>query len=122
MNVDAFKLDRRIAFAAERTLLSWVRTGLGTMGFGAVVSRFALLMPDVPSGADLHVDAVATGSALIGLGIFINVMGAVRYRRQMTRLRADRELEPSDERMVIAVALAFAVVGLVLMIGLLRLL
>jgi len=92
------------------------------MGFGAVVSRFALLMPDVPAGSDLHTDAVATGSALIALGIFINVMGAVRYRRQMLRLRAGRELEPHDERMVIAVALAFAVVGLVLMIGLLRLL
>ena len=33
-------LDPRIYFAAERTLLAWVRTGLAMMGFGFVVARF----------------------------------------------------------------------------------
>ncbi len=27
-------------FAAERTLLAWIRTGLALMGFGFVVARF----------------------------------------------------------------------------------
>jgi uncharacterized membrane protein YidH (DUF202 family) len=32
-------LDPRVYFAAERTLLAWVRTGLAMMGFGFVVAR-----------------------------------------------------------------------------------
>ena len=35
--------DPRILFAAERTLLAWVRTGLVMMGFGFVVARFGLV-------------------------------------------------------------------------------
>ncbi|MBC7397844.1 MAG: DUF202 domain-containing protein, partial [Bdellovibrionales bacterium] len=31
-----FTEDPRIRFAAERTLLAWIRTGLSMMGFGFV--------------------------------------------------------------------------------------
>ena len=30
--------DPRVRFAAERTLLAWMRTGLALMGFGFVVA------------------------------------------------------------------------------------
>jgi putative membrane protein len=30
--------------AAERTVLAWIRTGLGLMGFGFVVARFGLFL------------------------------------------------------------------------------
>ena len=33
-----------VYFAAERTLLGWVRTALGLMAFGFVVDRFGLLL------------------------------------------------------------------------------
>ncbi len=36
--------DPRVFFAAERTLLAWVRTGLTVMGFGFVVARFGLFL------------------------------------------------------------------------------
>ena len=36
--------DPRIFFAAERTLLAWIRTGLTVMGFGFVVARFGLFL------------------------------------------------------------------------------
>jgi uncharacterized membrane protein YidH (DUF202 family) len=42
-------LDPRVYFAAERTLLAWVRTGLALMGFGFVVARFPL-----PSSASMN--------------------------------------------------------------------
>ncbi len=32
--------DPRVFFAAERTLLAWVRTGLGLVGMGFVVAKF----------------------------------------------------------------------------------
>ncbi|HAB15828.1 MAG TPA: hypothetical protein DCE44_05190, partial [Verrucomicrobiales bacterium] len=36
--------DPRVFFAAERTLLAWIRTGLTIMGFGFVVARFGLFL------------------------------------------------------------------------------
>ena len=36
--------DPRIYFAAERTLLAWLRTGLGLMGVGFAVARFGLFL------------------------------------------------------------------------------
>ena len=40
-------LDPRIPFAAERTLLAWIRTGLAMMGFGFVVARFGLFLREI---------------------------------------------------------------------------
>ena len=36
--------DPRVRFAAERTVLAWMRTGLALMGFGFVVARFGLFL------------------------------------------------------------------------------
>ncbi len=36
--------DPRVFFAAERTLLAWLRTGLTIMALGFVVSRFGLFL------------------------------------------------------------------------------
>ena len=36
--------DPRVYFAAERTLLAWVRTGLAVIGLGFVVARFGLFL------------------------------------------------------------------------------
>src|SRR5688572_16512493 len=111
--IDSFKLDPRIAFAAERTLLAWVRTGLAMMGFGFVVARFGWLMRELgmaasttdatPRGA-----ALASGIALVALGVLTNVLGAVQHERTMKRLRAGKELEPASSRRATTLALALA--------------
>ena len=36
--------DPRIYFAAERTFLAWIRTGLALMGIGFAVARFGLFL------------------------------------------------------------------------------
>jgi putative membrane protein len=41
-----------VYFAAERTLLAWVRTGLALMGFGFVVSRFGLFLRELAAVRD----------------------------------------------------------------------
>jgi putative membrane protein len=64
--------DPRIYFAAERTLLAWIRTGLATIGLGFVVARFGLflrLLREKPE-ASSHL-----GSTLIGVGLV--VLGSV---------------------------------------------
>ena len=72
--------DPRVFFAAERTLLAWIRTGLAVVGIGFIVARFGLFLRIVahggagaeprPSSTLLGVLFVLLGSAGIGLGVF----------------------------------------------------
>lgn len=115
--IDSFKLDPRIAFAAERTLLAWVRTGLAMMGFGFVVARFGWLMRELGVAASTadgtsRGAALASGIALVALGVLTNVLGAVQHERTMKRLRAGKELEPASSRRATLLALALAAVGI----------
>ena len=41
--------DPRVYFAAERTFLAWIRTGLALMGFGFVVARFGIFLREIRS-------------------------------------------------------------------------
>lgn len=120
--IDAFKLDPRIAFAAERTLLAWIRTGLAMMGFGFVVARFGWLMRELGMSAQANVEAaprgvaLTTGIALVVLGVLTSVVGAVQHERNMKRLRAGNELEPSASRRATWLAFALAMIGLAMAI------
>lgn len=58
--------DPRIYFAAERTLLAWVRTGLTLVGMGFVVARFGLFLRIVRNAPDA---APQLGSTWIGVGL-----------------------------------------------------
>ena len=70
--------DPRVFFAAERTLLAWIRTGLTIMGFGFVVARFglflALLAAQHPVPAS-RIDPTPHISSIVG--IMLVVLGAV---------------------------------------------
>lgn len=60
--------DPRVYFAAERTLLAWVRTGLATIGLGFVVARFGLFLRMLRDAAD---ESAHIGSTLIGVGLVL---------------------------------------------------
>ena len=114
---DRFRLDPRIAFAAERTLLAWVRTGLAMMGFGFVVARFGWLMRELGAATAMQTPgtrgvALWSGIALVALGVLTNVVGAAHHERSMKRLRAGHELEPHSSRTATFVAIALAALGL----------
>lgn len=63
--------DPRVYFAAERTLLAWLRTGMAVIGLGFVVARFGLFLRIV-SGESItrarHWESTGIGVALVLLG------------------------------------------------------
>lgn len=69
--------DPRVYFAAERTLLAWIRTGLTIMGFGFVVARFGLFLTLLAAQRGASPSPVDGSSHLSGfLGIALVVLGS----------------------------------------------
>lgn len=116
--------DPRDYLAAERTFLAWIRTGLALMGFGFVVARFGLflqqlrLIDRLPSAPSYGV-SLWFGTALIVVGVVVNLFSAWRHVRLVREL--DRGESESSRSMTPAVATAIflAVVGLAMAIYLL---
>ena len=78
--------DPRVPLAAERTLLAWVRTGLGLMGFGFVVARLGLFLRELamqrggePGGSPVL--SLVVGAACFWLWCFALVPRIWRGRR-----------------------------------------
>jgi putative membrane protein len=109
--------DPRVFFAAERTLLAWVRTGLGLIGMGFVVARFGLFLQlfDKQSGAEVsHHVSPWVGVALALLGSAASGVSAWQHRRFCRTLGLE-EL-PRDYRTEVGMLVGFgvAVAGVVL--------
>lgn len=58
--------DPRTYFAAERTFLAWIRTGLGLMGVGFAVARFGLFLRQMSAETAV---ALASLLAVVGIGM-----------------------------------------------------
>jgi putative membrane protein len=88
--------DPRVFFAAERTLLAWVRSGLTVMALGFVVARFGLFLTllAASSGAagsrHTHWISSTLGITLVALGA-VSILAAQQNHRAYLR-----QLPPED--------------------------
>ncbi len=108
--------DPRVRFAAERTLLAWIRTAVAMMGFGFVVARFGLFLRVLAATRQAE-PAKSTGmspwigTGLVVLGVAMAVSAAWEHVRFLQRLaRGESDALP---RWSLAVVLALLVAGLV---------
>jgi uncharacterized protein (DUF302 family)/uncharacterized membrane protein YidH (DUF202 family) len=107
--------------AAERTFLAWIRTGLALMGFGFVVARFGLFLRELQTGqpslpAPSYGFSFWFGTALIILGVIVNIVSAKRHVRLVQELNSGGSAFTRPSSLAVIVALALAVIGLAMAI------
>ncbi len=111
--------DPRVYFAAERTLLAWLRTGLGLMAAGFAVARFGLFLREMQanqSHSSAHTSGLSlwSGVALVLLGVVVNVSAVVRHIQVVRQLSAGtwKSGKVSTDAVVLALVLAAIGVGM----------
>jgi putative membrane protein len=89
--------DPRVFFAAERTLLAWVRSGLTVMALGFVVARFGLFLTLMAASSVASEGSHHTHWASSALGIALVALGAASILAALHNHRAYiRSLPPED--------------------------
>lgn len=109
--------DPRIYFAAERTFLAWLRTGLGLTGVGFAVARFGLFLRQlqpVQTHSPVHPTGISlwSGVALVALGVLVNASAAIRHVRLVRQLREGTWEPGKVSASAIALAVVLAAIGL----------
>jgi putative membrane protein len=109
--------DPRVYFAAERTLLAWLRTGVTTIGLGFVVSRFGLFLSGMGQQKPDQLHSLA--STVLGV-LLAFVGGIIVAGAALQHLRFCKTLTTSERPVgywtgfAVLVSLTVAVVGIVL--------
>jgi putative membrane protein len=114
--------DPRIYFAAERTLLAWIRTGITVMAFGFVVARFGLFLSLVPHSQQSRYSSALSpyiGAALLVIGSAAIAAGTLEYRRYCQTLRPEDLPSPHAGRLPQTLAWLIVVLGAALVFVLL---
>jgi len=115
------RADVRDYLAAERTFLAWIRTGLALMGFGFVVARFGLFLQQLQvfqqaGSASSTGVSLWFGTALIAVGVLMNLSSAWRHVRLVRELDKGQSECSASLTQAVATALFLALVGLAMAI------
>jgi len=117
MENSAAEKDPRVYFAAERTFLAWIRTGLGLMGVGFAVARFGLFLREMSAGTapvTAHTTglSVLSGVALVGIGVVVNINAVVRHIVLTRELLSGKWVAGKVSMSAIVLAVLLAIVGI----------
>jgi putative membrane protein len=109
--------DPRVYFAAERTFLAWIRTGLGLMGIGFAVSRFGLFLRQLSateSPLPSHTTGLSlwSGVALVALGVIVTLSSVLRHIQLIHQLSAGTWQPGRISRDAVILGLILAAIGI----------
>ncbi len=113
--------DPRVYFAAERTFLAWIRTGLGLVGIGFAVSRFGLFLRQLYV-AESHLTSHTTGLSLwsgvglVTLGVIVNLSAVFRHVQLIPQLSAGTWQPGRVSRDAVILSLVLAAIGIAMAI------
>ena len=116
--------DPRVRFAAERTLLAWIRTGLALMGFGFVLARFGLFlreiaMPRQEAPAHSYGWSLWIGTGLVVLGVAVTLLAAAQHWRILRRLNRGEDYLAPQWSLGLVVSVLLAILGTAMVVYLL---
>jgi putative membrane protein len=111
--------DPRVYFAAERTFLAWIRTGLALMGIGFAVSRFGLFLRQV-TAAESHLPtsphasglSLWSGVALVALGVLVTLSSVLRHIQLVRELSTGTWQPGRISRDAVILGLILAAIGI----------
>jgi putative membrane protein len=105
----------RTLMAADRTLMAWVRTALSLLTFGFTIYKVLQAFEEEGRALPERATPSSVGLFLSAMGIFAMVMGIIEY------LHTRKALQPTQEiplaRPSLVMALLMAVVGVLLIVG-----
>ncbi len=89
---------RLVYFAAERTLMAWIRSALGLMALGFVIDRFGLVLDQIAPSISVMLFSRRfsfwAGTALVLLGALMAVVASGRYFTFAFRYHRDGDTDP----------------------------
>ena len=116
--------DPRIYFAAERTLLAWIRTSITMIALGFIVARFGIFLDMVHAGDPTHGArqhlSIIIGIGLIVVGMVINIMSLVQFSSFKKTLTKDQMPQSYNSAIAIFASLAMTATCLLLIVYLLK--
>lgn len=118
--------DPRTYFAAERTFLAWIRTGLGLMGVGFALARFSLFLREFQARQQPapHQTGVSlySGVALVTLGVIVNISAVTHHVITVRELRSGTWIPGriATNAVILALLLAFIGIGVGIYLLLIR--
>lgn len=87
-----------VYFAAERTLMAWIRAALALMALGFVIDRFGLVVRTMTphAGGIIRSSTMSfvAGAGLVVVGALLAGVAAVRYTHFMRRYRQTGDVDP----------------------------
>jgi putative membrane protein len=117
---DASNDEYRLFLQLETSLLVWLRTSLGLMGFGFVIARFGLFLREIAQAnqVDVHPHPwltqvnTLTGTGLIVLGTVVLLIAVWNHRQVVDRLHRGELALPSHWSLSVIVSLLLAALGM----------
>lgn len=113
--------DPRVFFAAERTLLAWVRSGITVMALGFVVAKFGLFLTLLSSASDAantshHNNELSNifGIALVIIGVAITIGAQFNHQLYIKTLPPEDVPKLAISWLPTLLSASVAIVGLLL--------